>query len=164
MASLYPGDYDNFSTAHQDGVQEVIHAATDNDEADAINKIEAELGLLPKGVYADVTTRLNTLESLNFNPQSGSAYTLALSDATGCVVMTSASANTITIPPAASVNFLDGTEIRIRQGGAGQTTISPGSGVTLVNPFLSYTMAAQNAEAKLLKIGTNAWSLNGEVT
>jgi hypothetical protein len=110
-----------------------------------------------------VKTRLNTLETAVFNNQSGTTYTLVLADATSIVVMSNAAANTLTIPTNASVAFSNGTEIRIRQGGAGITTIAAAGGVTLVNPFSSFVMAGQYAEAKLLKIGTNSWSLNGEV-
>ena len=42
MASAFPGGLDSFATNHTTG--ETIVAATDNDQADAINKIEAALG------------------------------------------------------------------------------------------------------------------------
>lgn len=58
MASSYPGAKDAFVTSHQDAVNEKILAATINDMADAINKIENELGINPKGGSADVATRL----------------------------------------------------------------------------------------------------------
>lgn len=63
MASVYPGSLDSFSTSHADGVSEIIHAATVNDLADAANKIEAELGVNPKGTYATVVARLNALSN-----------------------------------------------------------------------------------------------------
>lgn len=110
-----------------------------------------------------MVTRLNTIETISFNNQTGTSYTLVLGDATKCVVMSNAAANTLTIPPNSSVAFPIGTEIRIRQGGAGVTTIAAGTGVTLNNPYSSFSMAGQYAEAKLLKNGTNGWSLNGEV-
>lgn len=61
MASLYPGALDSFSTAHADGVSEVIHAVDVNNLADAVNKIEAELGINPSGAYADLLGRLADL-------------------------------------------------------------------------------------------------------
>jgi len=64
MASSYPGGLDNFSTSHQDDVDEIIHASTVNDNADAINKIEAELGTNPKGSAADVKTRIANTETV----------------------------------------------------------------------------------------------------
>lgn len=65
MASSYPGGLDNFSTSHADNVDEIIHASTINDNADAINKIEAELGTNPKGSSADVKTRLANVQPLS---------------------------------------------------------------------------------------------------
>lgn len=175
MASGYPNTKDSFSTAHVDppapGSPEIIHAAIVNDLADAVNKIEAALGILPQDVYADVAARLAALEILRFNGMTVTAYALALSDRTKVVVMTNAAACTLTIPTNATVPFPIGTEIVVRQGGAGQITIGgPGAvaggtagGVTVVNPFNSFVTAAQNAEVKLLKINTDAWSVNGEV-
>ena len=163
MSSNYPGGLDSFSTSHQDNVNEIIHASSINDADDAINKIEAELGINPSGVYADILTRLNTLETLQFNNQTGTTYTLLLSDATKCIVMINTSACTLTIPNNSSVAFLNGTEIRIRQGAAGAITVVGASGVTVSNPYSSFVTAGAEAEVKLLKTGTNAWSLNGEV-
>ena len=59
MASSYPTTLDSFSTAHVNG-ETIVHG-TDNDQADAINKIEAELGTLPKGTYATVRAKLDAL-------------------------------------------------------------------------------------------------------
>src|SRR6185503_3616684 len=61
MASAYPSGLDNQSTAHQDNVGEFIHASTINDLADAVNKIEAELGTLPKGQFTSVSAKLKAL-------------------------------------------------------------------------------------------------------
>ena len=184
--SQYPGALDSFSTSHQDNVNEAIHAQTDNDEADAINKIEAELGINPSGsftdvvtrlattdaelgtnpsgVFTDVTTRLNTLETIVFNTQSGSAYTLVLADASLCVALTNATSCTVTVPANATVAFPVGCQIMIRQAvSAGTVTIAAAGGVTVTNPFASLALAGPGAQAVLLKINTNAWSLNGEV-
>ncbi len=59
MSSTYPTTLDAFATTHADGASEVIHAATINDLADGVNKIEAELGTLPKGAHANVKARLD---------------------------------------------------------------------------------------------------------
>jgi hypothetical protein len=64
MASQYPGALDTLSTSHSDGTNEIIHAADIDDLADAVNKIEAELGVLPKGTFVDVATRLSSGETL----------------------------------------------------------------------------------------------------
>ena len=58
MASAYPGGLDSFPTNHADDAGEVIHAATVNDLADSVNKIEAELGTDPSGSLASVKAAL----------------------------------------------------------------------------------------------------------
>lgn len=70
-----------------------------------------------------------TVESV----RSTSSFTLALSDAGKVLEAESASPLTITVPPTASVAFLDDTMIEVSQTGAGQVTIAPGAGVTLRN-------------------------------
>src|SRR5581483_1556993 len=57
--SNYPGGLDNFATDRWLGVGDADHGAELQRLSDAVNKIETELGLLPKGAYADVATRLN---------------------------------------------------------------------------------------------------------
>jgi len=163
MSSVYPGGLDSFSTSHQDNVNEIIHAGDINNLADAVNKIEAALGIDPFGVYATVLARLNILETLSFTTPAGTAYTLQLSDASQCVVMTNSAACTLTIPNNTSVAFLGGTQILVRQGGAGAITIVGASGVTVDNPYSSFATAGTQAEVKLLKIAPNVWSVNGEV-
>lgn len=172
MASAYPNSLDSFATNHQDGVQEVIHASSINDLDDAVNKIEAEIGALPKGTYPTIRARLDSLETVIFNSQTVSPYTLqysstssASSDASKTIVCISGAAFTLYIPSNTTAPFPIGTVIAVRQGGAGQVTIAGaiGGSVTVVNPFNSLLTFGQNAEVRLLKNGTNAWSVNGEV-
>lgn len=58
MSSGYPGSIDAFATNHVDSVGEVIEAADINDLADAVNKIEGELGTNPSASFSTVTARL----------------------------------------------------------------------------------------------------------
>jgi len=55
---------DSLSTSHADGVNEVIAAATTNDLADAVNKIEAELGVNPSGAEVTVLAALGLKSNL----------------------------------------------------------------------------------------------------
>lgn len=59
MPSSYPSSLDSFPSNHADNVGEKISAATINNLADAVNHIEAELGVAPRGSYTDVASRLN---------------------------------------------------------------------------------------------------------
>lgn len=174
MASSYPGGLDAFSTSHQDNVGEIVHASIVNDLDDAVNKIEAELGTLPKGNYTSAKARLNNVEFPFMNGQAGTAYTLTINDISDVVSMTNASPNTVTIPTNTAVAFPypgDGgvngcTQITIRQGGSGLTAIAPQSGVTLqARGLTSGTMhlAGQFAYATLTKVAINTWELSGDI-
>ena len=174
MASSYPGGLDAFSTSHQDNVGEIVHASFINDLDDAVNKIEAELGTVPKGNYASAKARLNNIEFPALNAQAGTAYTLTLNDLSDVVSMNNASPNTVTIPTNTAVAFPypgDGgangcSQITIRQAGGGQTAIAPQSGVTLqARGLTSGTMhlAGQFAYATLTKVAINTWELSGDI-
>ena len=85
-----------------------------------------------------------------------------LVDAGKWVTMTNAAASTLTIPPNCSVAFPVGTLIEGAQLGAGQVTITPGSGVTLrATPGLK--IAAQYGVWGMVKIATDEWSVFGRL-
>lgn len=59
MASAYPGGLDTFAINKADGTATPTdHPTHHNDLADAVNKIEAELGVSPSGGFATVAARL----------------------------------------------------------------------------------------------------------
>ena len=93
-----------------------------------------------------------------FNDQTGTAYTLALTDAVNGVRCTNASAITVTVPPHSSVAFPRYARIPIRQGGAGAVTVAAGSGVTLLTPNGTGTTA--NGDGRVLEqTDTDTWVL-----
>jgi hypothetical protein len=100
------------------------------------------------------------------NAQTGTTYTLALTDAPasatnqGIVTMNNASANTLTIPANGTVAFPVGTGILVIQLGAGQTTIAITTD-TLLNSN-SVTARAQNSILVLTKIAATTWVLGGD--
>lgn len=98
-----------------------------------------------------------------FNAQTGTTYTLALSDAGRLVTLNNASAITLTVPPNASVAYATGTHIDLAQLGGGQVTIAPGSGVTL-NSRNGLKLAGQYAVATLIKTDTNTWLVAGDTS
>ena len=67
---------------------------------------------------------VNDLAALQINAQTGTTYTLALTDAAKLVTLTNASAITLSVNTDANVNFAIGTQILLYQGGAGQVTVS----------------------------------------
>ena len=97
------------------------------------------------------------------------SHTLTLADASTIsnsspiVEMNVATANTLTVPPNSSVEFVIGSKIDIVQIGTGQTTITPGSGVTIYGtPGLK--LRAQYSGVTLIKKAINTWYALGDMT
>ena len=126
----------------------------------------AAVGTSTRYARADHVHATPTLESVNVptvtrNAQTAN-YTLVLADAGKLVEMGVASANTLTIPADASVNFPVGTKIDVLQTGAGQTTIA-GSGFT-PNATPGLKISAQWGAATLIKRAANTWVVIGNLS
>lgn len=101
--------------------------------------------------------------TLAINAQTGTAYTLALSDAGGAVEMNNAASNQLTVPADGTVNFGVGTTILVRQMGAGATTLVPASGVTIRNPHGTLRIKSQYGSVALHKRAANEWCVEGNL-
>ena len=95
------------------------------------------------------------------NEQTGTAYTLASGDAGKLIKMTNAAANTVTVPPSSSVNYAIGTTINVVQYGAGQTTLTAGSGVTIYSYNGALGITGQYGQAVLTKCAADTWIAAG---
>jgi len=117
------------------------------------------------GTLTSLAVTGNVVYHLSTNQQSGTSYTLALSDDGGIVELSNSSAITLTIPLNSSVAFPIGAQIQIVQTGGGQVTVSPTSGVTL-NYTPGAKTRAQWSFATLIKRsgGTDNWLLVGDIT
>jgi hypothetical protein len=93
---------------------------------------------------------------------SGSGYTLVLTDQSKVIEMSNGSGNTLTIPTNSSVAFPIGTTITVLQVGSGQTTIA-GAGVT-INGTPGLKLRAQWSSATLIKRATNTWVAIGDLS
>jgi hypothetical protein len=100
---------------------------------------------------ADLNAALENYQPVN--AQTGTTYTLAITDAGGLVTASNASAAIYTVPPNSSVAFAAGVHVDILNIGAGRVTLAPGSGVT-VN---GCTVVPPDARVHLIKQGTNTW-------
>ena len=115
-------------------------------------------------------TRARNLAGLIFtsiNAQSGTSYTFALTDANNTfVTLSNASANTATIPPNSSVAYPVGTVLNFAQTGAGQTTITQGSGVTITStgatPSAPKTRVQYSA-CSAIQTSANNWLVMGDI-
>jgi len=77
-----------------------------------------------KGLVAEEVAAINKEKYLGQNLQTGTTYTLVLSDAGKIIDLDNASAITLTIPANATVAFPVDTRIDINQYGAGLVTVA----------------------------------------
>jgi len=126
----------------------------------AYNKADSKIYIYT-ATWQAYAVAANTKTALNTQTAS---CTLVLLDAGKTLLMNSASANSVTIPPSSSVNFDLGTFIDVVQLGAGQTSFVAGSGVTILNPFSALTLSEQYASARITKIATDTWLVSGNMT
>ena len=96
------------------------------------------------------------------NTQTGTTYTLVLTDAGKLITMSNASGITLTVPTNASVAFATGTRIDIVQLGAGQITVA-GAGITFYSKGSALKITGQYSAATLIKTGTDTWVLVGDI-
>jgi hypothetical protein len=104
---------------------------------------------------------VNDLAFGQFNAQTGTSYTLVLTDVAKVISLTNAAAITLTVPTNASVAFPVGTQILLYQGGAGQVTIS--SSATIRSQGTKLKIYGQYGVAGLLKVGTDEWVAFGNL-
>ncbi len=141
-----------------------VYAQVTSDKLD-FKSLVAGSGIGLSATATEITiTSTATGAVLVVNNQTGTSYTLVGTDAGKAVEMDNAAANTLTIPPNASVAFSVGTTILVRQQGAGQTTLVAGAGVTIRNPHLTLKFTTQYSSVSLHKRGTDEWCVEGNLT
>ena len=96
------------------------------------------------------------------NAQTGTTYTLVLTDDSKLVTLSNASAITLTVPANSTVAYPTGTRIDLAQLGAGAVTVTQAGGVT-VNATPSKVFRAQYSAATLTKYATDTWLLVGDL-
>ena len=114
---------------------------------------------------SSVTTSLGLkVDSVTPISQKTASYTLSsLTERDDLIEMGSASALTLTIPPASAVDYPIGTSIDILQTGAGQVTVAAGAGVT-VNATPGLKLRTTWSSATLFKRAANTWVVFGDLT
>lgn len=127
----------------------------------AIAESDGSGGHVSKGITGDEIKKAIT--EVVHNAQTGTAYTLAITDRDSIVEMDNASANTLTVPPNSSVAFPIGTQILMVQKGVGQCTITAGSGVTIYSEDSKVKTVGQYALATLIKCASDTWYLGGNL-
>jgi hypothetical protein len=107
--------------------------------------------------------QVEALEVQPANDQTGTTYTLQLSDAGKLVTLSNAAAITLTVPDNATEAFTAGHRIDLVQLGAGQVTIDPAGGVTVNAKDGNDKLAGQYSAASLVYQGSDVWLLIGDL-
>jgi hypothetical protein len=96
------------------------------------------------------------------NAQTGTSYSLLLSDLAKLVTMDNASPMTLTVPTNISQGFAIGDRVDILRKGTGTLQVTAASGAT-VNYTPGAYLRAQWSSATLVKLDTNTWVLIGDL-
>ena len=116
------------------------------------------------GKYAVVNTAESAIAfvsggRLGVKTIGGTSYDLIGSDAGKLLIFTNASAITVTVPPDV---LTQGDVVCIRQGAAGQVTLTPGAGVTLSSSDNLLSTRTQAAQIAVIADGANQFGVIGE--
>ena len=116
------------------------------------------------GKYAVVNTAESAIEfvsggRLTIKTIGGTSYTLLATDAGKLLVFTNSSAITVTVPPDV---LTQGDVVCIRQGAAGQVTLTAGAGVTFASSDNLLSTRTQSAQIAVIADGGNAFGVIGE--
>lgn len=101
---------------------------------------------------------------LAINNNTGTSYTLQLTDLNDLVTLNNASAITLTVPPSV---FSPNDVINITQTGAGQVTFAQGSGVTIVSTGTTASapkLRAQYSAASVICTASDTFLVVGDIS
>ncbi len=95
--------------------------------------------------------------SPSLNAQTGTSYTLVLTDAGKQITRSNGSASTQTLPQNSDAAIPIGTVIPITNIGAGEVTFQGGTGATITG----IVTISQYQQALMTKVSTNSWNITG---
>ena len=174
--TLAAGNIDTFSVAIDPDTQneEIVFITANSSDTFTIvrgqsgtSAISHSGGATVKHVF--VSEALNAFEAglnetIPLNTQTGTTYTLAVTDAGQLVTLSNASPITLTVPTNASAPFAVGTQITIAQANSGQVTVVGDTGVTVSSSDGYLKLRTQWSAGTLIKTGTNSWILIGDIS
>lgn len=111
-------------------------------------------------VASNIWRRLNA-PALIFNAQTGTSYTIQLSDQNRVVELNNENPITLTVP-SDSINFPIGSSVNLVQTGLGTVVIEEASGVT-VNATPGLQFRERWSSATLIKRASNLWLAIGDL-
>ena len=95
--------------------------------------------------------------------ESGTTHAPALGDENAYILTTHGTGITVTLPQNSAQAFAIGTTIYYERNGAGTLTFAAGTGATITSKDSTLTCGDRYTAVCALKIGTNAWSLIGNI-
>jgi hypothetical protein len=176
VASNYPVALDNFGHAH--AASEVIASGDINDLADAIDKIEVELGIDPSGTFDTVghrfdgiITQLGLIPTISLNTASRVAAGWSLADFSKCFDSTSTNARSVTIPQITTLDAPEGSFFYVRRGLTGTVTVQGEIAGMILNPETgtlvdSISLPTRGSRVLLVKqrATLDIWDVSGKFT
>jgi len=125
----------------------------------AITSVGSLTGLTVDG---NLTVTGTTTNHLNVATDSTAAIAPALGDENKYVLSTHATA-LVTLPQNSAQAFAIGTNIFYERNGSGTLTFAAGAGATVTSKDSTLTVGDRYTSVAAIKIGTNAWSLIGNL-
>jgi hypothetical protein len=115
-------------------------------------------------IKSNAAIELSKLADATIDTKTGN-YTLVLTDKNKFIEMNVGSANTLSIPTDASVDFPIGSQINITQYGTGKTqVVAVTPGTTSVRSTPGVFLRTQYSSATLIKRAANEWYLIGDLS
>lgn len=164
MASSYPGALDNFATDKANATTlENDHPGHHNDIADAVNKIEAELGVNPSGPFSTAVQRLAAggRFPLDVPPSSASSWDDEFdgSSLDGKWTVLNSKTSSVSIEPSATVEN-GRVFVQPAASGTGVESTRGAFGYRQNAPTGSFTMTAKLVHRRGLSAGSDArWGI-----
>jgi len=143
---------------------EVFGQAVDTDFVDLLGGTTGQVLSKTSNTDLDFTWIEQDDSTLAFNAQTGTTYTLVVTDAANKLVTTSnASPVTVTVPPSV---FAVGNTINVQSIGVGLTTFAQGAGVTITSTGAVATapvLRARYSACTIICTASNVFTIVGDL-
>ena len=164
LSKLTPGTSGQIIVANSSGVPTWVSETGDVTISDTGVAAIAPLVIVNADINSSAAIEQNKIADSIIDTKTAN-YTLALTDKNKFIEMNVGSANTVSIPTDASVNFPIGSQINITQYGTGKTqVIAVTPGTTSVRSTPGAFLRAQYSSATLIKRAANEWYLIGDLS